>query len=215
VPATAQLSQISAELQREIIEIQQTFDNCAHHMDVSGYVQYGVAEDGCVVSIWDAWNRFMRNLYLTSCAGTGVGVSGVLYTPSQVRNESAAIQHLRQNCRNTKVRFTRSEPNWYAPNASFDYVKILGLANGSAITAALSNSSIQTGTVSISNPLGDLRRLRNFVAHKNWETHSDVTRFMGAYTSHRPYLRSNTTGGSTKFLDWCEAIVAIAEAACA
>lgn len=209
------LSTLSGELDRELKEILRSFNASGTHLSIRGFsVDYGAAQDGCVVSAWDAWNRFMRSLILTSCAGTSIGGSGTTYVTRQSYPEHAALARVRKNSKNTSIRFTRSEPNWYSPKAAADYCRILSLPNTAVITGAVTASSIvdATGTA-ISNPLTTIRIFRNFVAHKNTDTYRDIMAFIPPGVSLLDYLHSKTAGGVSVFDEWVSGITAVATAA--
>lgn len=206
---------IADELERELSEIESAFASCVSHQPVAGFsIRYGAGEDGCVVSLWDAWNRFMRSLFLTSCASTTIGDSSTVYTPRTVYNESAALTHLRQNTAGTKIRFTRSEPNWYATFATSDFCRVLSLPNSSVITGAVLTSHITDASgATVPNPIESIKQLRNFIAHKNVDTHRDISAFVPNTQDTRGFLTAPVTGGISQFRDWTSSLLAIAYAA--
>jgi hypothetical protein len=95
-----------------------------------------------------------------------------------------------------------------------DYCLLLGLNNGSRISGAAQSSAVNSGVVVSRNPLGDIQKLRNFIAHKNRETHRDILPVIQGSTSHRIFLAQTTPGGITKFAEWIDSVDAIADAAC-
>ena len=64
------LIQVVTAFSDEVDAIRRVFHEGHAAQDVGcNAMPYCPLDDGCVVSLWDAWNRFMRNLYLTSAAG--------------------------------------------------------------------------------------------------------------------------------------------------
>lgn len=209
------LVDIADELERELSEIESAFTSCVSQQSVSGFsISYGAGEDGCVVSLWDSWNRFMRSLILTSCASVTIGDSSTVYTPSRTYTEAAALAHLRQNVSGTKIRFTRSEPNWYATHATSDFCRVLRLPNARVITGAILASHITDSTgATVPNPISSIKKLRNFIAHKNIDTHGDIAAFISSPQDTRSFLTAPVTGGISQFRDWTTSLLAIAFAA--
>lgn len=208
------LADISAEFIRESSEIATVYSLMAAHPPVAGFsMTYGAGEDGCVVSLWDSWNRYLRALYLASAAGPVVGGGGKTHSPKTTRDERAALAHLKSGCKGTRIRFTRSEPNWNSIAASQDFCRVLELGNSQEITAALATSSITLApSVVTQNPLGLVRLSRNFIAHKNSETYKDVAG-LAPGADMRAFLARRVLGGVSQFEDWVQAMQTIAEAA--
>ena len=215
MPLPFRLKNIAETLESEIKQVQNVFTECHSHTPVSGFsTQYGAGEDGCIVAMWDAWNRFMRNLYLTSCASESIGDSGIQYRPTTTYSEAAALSHLRANRSGTNIRFTRSEPNWFDTAAVGDYCRILSLPNAAVITGAVLTSSIvdMTGTSS-RNPIQNIRKLRNFIAHKNQDTRKDISVFVADPGHTRLFLKAPVRGGVSQFDDWANGLIGISYAA--
>jgi hypothetical protein len=210
-----ELVTLADEFEREASEIQNVFDECDLHSSISGFNSlYGAGEDGCVVSLWDAWNRFMRALILSSVRGDSVGVAGQHYVPPTIYQEVDAIRHLQSNRRGTNIRVVRGEPNWYDPLAISDFCSKLMLPNSSIVLAAVQSSSITDGTgTSIANPISKVRIMRNYIAHKNNSTHADVTGLGVMASGPRAYLTEVVAGGTSRFTEWRSGMVAVADSA--
>jgi hypothetical protein len=176
-------------------------------------IPYAPAEDGCLVSLWDAWNRFVRRLCLTSCAGGVEGLSGTRYTPTTARSEANALTHIRGNSKGTKIRVVGGEPYWFDATAIADLTAVLGLSNANQIVGAITASHIQLGPFTIPNPLEDVRVCRNFIAHKGDGTLTQVRAVAGAaFTDLCQHVRSKRYGVEL-FSDWKESCRSIAIAA--
>ena len=212
---TVPLEPISDQFSAELEAIRGAFDLCVVHPEVdAASVTYRPGEDGCIVSAWDAWNRFMREILLTSAGGPTVGAAGVVYNPTAPRPRPTALAYLRQSVKGTRIKFTRSEPNWYMPAATSDFATTLGLANSSSILAAVGSSRVQVSAIAItSNPLNELRLMRNYIAHKNAETRADILPLLSPGSSPHEHARETVQGGVKRFDDWLDALVAISEAA--
>src|SRR5438477_12745340 len=104
-------------------QIERIFGSVTWTNSVDQYrLLYAPAEDGCLVSIWDAWNRFVRSLMLTCASGPVQGLSGTTHVPSTVRGETAAISHITSSHRGTFIRVIRGEPQWASAKAVPDFV---------------------------------------------------------------------------------------------
>ena len=176
-------------------------------------IPYAPAEDGCLVSLWDSWNRFVRQLCLVSCAGGVEGLSGVNYAPAISLSESAALSHIQLNSKGTKIRGVGGEPYWYDVTAIADLTAVLGLSNASQIVGAITASQIQLGPFTIPNPIEEIRICRNFVAHKGNGTLTQVRTIAGmGFTDLCRHVRTKRYGVDL-FSDWKEGCRAIAVAA--
>ncbi len=176
-------------------------------------IPYAPAEDGCLVSLWDAWNRFVRRFCLMSCASAVEGLSGTRYAPVTARSEIDALNHIRANSKGTRIRIVAGEPYWFDATAIADLAKILGLPNARELVGAVTASQVQLGPFLIPNPLDEIRVCRNFVAHKGAGTLSQVRTAAGpGFTDLCAHVRSKRHGVEL-FSDWKEGCRAIAMAA--
>jgi len=213
--ATAQsLSLVVNTLRHELDQIESAFASSISSNTVDQYkISYAPAEVGCLVSLWDAWNRFVRSLLLLSSAGTVEGLSGTIHNPSIARSEIGAITHITSHRRGTNISVTRGEIAWYKVAAIGDLVSLLGLSNQMEIVSAVTSSNVRLGVSTIPNPLEEIRLCRNFVAHKCDVTLNDIVQYAPpALSDLRNYLRSKRHGVEL-FSDWKEGCLAIAEAA--
>lgn len=198
----------------EIREIESIFAQYPGHRSVAGVgYEYVPLEDGCLVSLWDAWSRFLRELVLMSAAGITSGLSGVTYTPPNPRSESQVLADLQSNRRSNNFQIINGEPKWNGVVNLASIVSFLAIPNANMIVGAISSSSVNLGPLTVANPLEEIRICRNFVAHKTSATHNDMQRyFIGRYSelsSHMRQLRS----GVEAFSEWCECLEALAGAA--
>lgn len=212
------LSEVSDRFRAESSEIEQAFlasEDCHH---VTQYtVPYAPHVDGCVVSLWDAWNRFLREVVLLSCSDTTIGSRGGLYTPTMKRNEEEVLNYLSVNAGRLGVRVVEREPNWYNVTQLAAITLELGLANSSQIIGAVGVSSIELGNAgTIVNPIEDIRTVRNFIAHKTKTNLIKVRRLaqLSASEHVHSYLWSKTVGGVGRFSEWVTAMCVVADAVC-
>lgn len=176
-------------------------------------VPYMPTEDGCLVSLWDAWNRFLRALCLTSCRGVSQGLSGAAYTPTVAMTEAQAYTRIIANKKGKGYTVTAGEPKWYNARGLPDLATVLGLANDTIIVGAVTASNLQLGPVTIANPLEEIRVCRNFVAHKTDGTLREAQLVAGSpFPDLMTHLRAKRSGVET-FSEWKEACLALAEAA--
>ncbi|MDJ0106533.1 hypothetical protein QM646_08935 [Rhodococcus erythropolis] len=213
--AHSSLNAIAADLEREVMEIEAAFNACIPHSSIAGFnTTYGAGEDGCIVSLWDVWNRFMRSLVLASCAGPIAGGSGTLYTPTVRFTEQTALAELKKASKKTNIKVVRTEPNWYDPLATADICAALSLPNSSTIAAAVQSSQIvDSAGLVVSNPLSDVRKMRNYIAHKNHLTFSDVAALGLTSNDSRTFICEILTGGTSRFTEWATGVIAVANAA--
>lgn len=203
------------DLRDELDQIESIFGSYRGHRSVHGYMyDYVPADDGCVVSLWDAWSRFLRRLVVVSLAGPIQGLSGATYSSPQFFSESQALTHLSVNRRGNNFQITQGEPKWFDPACLASIVNFFGLPNAPVIIGAVGSSSIYLQPITVPNPLEQIRRCRNYVAHKMPRTWATVQAF-GAQppAGFSSYLRQRRSGVET-FSEWHDCLVAISEAAC-
>lgn len=200
-------------LRQELDQIESVF-YAAHTLSSVDQYQllYAPAEDGCLISLWDAWNRFMRSILLACASGPIEGLSGAVHSPAAARSAADAVAHIRAHVRGTNIRLVRGEPAWYSLAAVSDFVSVLGLGNGATIVGAVTSTYVTFGPFSLRNPLEEIRVFRNFVAHKCDTTLADIRAYTVAGLSDlRQHIRFKRQGVEL-FSDWKEGCLAIAEA---
>ena len=209
------LSEVVDAFISELDQLESIFATCAGHRSVHGYKHpYVPTEDGCLVSLWDAWNRFLRALVILSASGPVMGLRGIVYSPGQARTEAEVLAHLARSKRSYSYKITRGEPNWYIAAAFADIVNCLQLDAKQIpeITGPIAASIVHLGPVSVANPLEEIRTCRNFVAHKNDLTHREMVAFsQGAFVDLSRHLRKKRSGVEA-FSEWKDCMTALAEA---
>jgi hypothetical protein len=208
------LSVVSA-FEDEIKEIVRVFDAGPFAPLVPcSTMPYHPTDDGCLVSVWDAWNRFMRSLYLTCASGTVTSTANTTYTPIAGRNEGQAVAALRQAStpRGSGITVVAGEPKWFVVSSVGPICNALGLRNSAQIQGALSQTSVGLGSrFTVLNPIEDIRVHRNYVAHKTMPAVLGLQRRMTAgIVDFSAHLRERTRGGSSRFHDWCDGLVTLA-----
>jgi hypothetical protein len=199
----------------ELDEIELCFADYVGHAPVNGFsIPYIPSEDGCLISIWDAWNRFLRTLVLNAASGAVLGLSGRTYSPGNNRTEPQALNHLRANQKGKAYRLINDEPKWFDLKALDDIMQTVELEkdNIDTVMSALGASAIVLGPISVQNPLEEIRTCRNFVAHKSPSTLSDLGTYVGRpLVSLSVHLRQSRSGVET-FSEWKECMLALAAA---
>jgi hypothetical protein len=106
------------------------------------------------------------------------------------------------------------EPTWYDQGAISDMTQELQLANAQQIITAVTSSSVSLGPGFVaSNPIEEIRVIRNFIAHKGSSSLARARRYMtGHVTGHTHDLQ---LGGVSRFRQWVDSLTAIAETAAA
>lgn len=196
----------------ELDQIEATYYRCRGHSRVDGYVQYVPSEEGCLFALWDAWNRFLRTLTIVTNGGDSLGLSGAVYSPSKIRTEYEILSHLATSRRGQKYKFTNGEPNWYDGAAISDIVTVLQQPNASIVIGAVTASNVSLGPIMVPSPLPEIRAARNFSAHKNWKTFSDLSPYSSGLSTLSDHLRQRRSGVET-FSEWKESLEALAASA--
>ncbi len=215
VSGLPQLQSVASAFDTEVTQIEAIFASSDGSPSVNGYaIPYSPTEDGYLICLWDAWNRFIRALVLTSCLGACEGSSGAIYHPATPMNEKQALAHLAKNCKGTKIKMSPDgEPAWNNEWALNDLTAILGLANANTIVAGLTAYRVSLGPITVPSPLDELRKCRNFVAHKGPGTLGKVRSVAGpGFQDLRAHMRQ-LPYGSEVFSGWKDACVALAHAA--
>jgi hypothetical protein len=213
-----ELRKVVDDFNRESSQLEDIFISNNNPVIVLGFeLPYSPVDDGCVVALWDAWNRFVRELLLACSGSTTLGISGSKYYPTTTRTEDESIHCLclAAKDRRTRIRSTRGEPHWFDQGAISDMVDALGIANRSQIVSAITSSGISiTSGVLITNPIGEIRDIRNFIAHKNAVTLRGIKQHLNSqHNSLSDYLHEIRLGGVPTFGEWVDGLQAIASAA--
>jgi hypothetical protein len=208
------LADVTASLRDELDQLVSIFATCMGDRTVlTSGVPYVPTEDGCLVSLWDAWNRFVRNLLLTCSAGPVLGLSGTVHAPSVPMSPAKALAHIVANKNKTNIKVIAGEPKWFDVRAIADLTQVLGLANGITIVSAITSSTIQLGSFSVANPLEEIRVCRNFIAHKCDGALAEVMNLAGTgFVDMSSHVRGRRFGVEV-YSEWSDACVALAEAA--
>lgn len=190
--------------------IEASFHSCAAS-DLAGLSTFASTplEDGCLVALWDAWGRFLRDAVLTSCSGPVMGLAGNVYTPTVPVSEVQALTYLKAqgHCG------SYSEPTWHSTQVLGSVIRALQVPNRTTIMNGIGVVSVAVGTGSIANPLQELRACRNFVAHKTSENVAKLRRFGAlAHPDLKSHLRAKRQGVEhfIDLLDGCRAVAGAA-----
>jgi hypothetical protein len=114
--------------------------------------------DYALVALQDAWSRFVRDLIIRSALGNATTTAGVRIPPGTngVLTQRAALSLLRARWAK-KAKPAWWEPYWYRTSEAAAAVTILAPRNGGNVMAAIGSST---------NPIDDLRAVRNFAVHR-------------------------------------------------
>lgn len=197
----------------ETDQIESIFHKCKGHASVVGFLEYIPTEEGRLFALWDAWTRFLRSLVMAVSSGPTLGLSGTEYSPVNPRIESEVLQHLSANRAGKSYKFVNREPNWHDERALVDMVTTLALPNAPTVIGAITASSVTLGPVVVPSPLAEIRTARNFCAHKNWKTLSDITAYSSpTFSTLSAHLRGRRTGVEA-FSVWTECLGALSASA--
>lgn len=209
------LLRVVTAFQDEMNEIRTVFTRGHQSQDVRcDTMPYCPLDDGCLVSMWDAWNRYMRSLYLTSACGPCSGVSGMRYVPEAPVEESEAIRQLREAAGRPGggIPMAGGEPKWFFVSSVYRISECLVLPNARAIADAVTQSTVRLeGGFYVNSPVDEMRVARNYVAHKSRENAAALRATMSTSSADlSEHLREVTRGGATRFDDWADALIGLA-----
>jgi hypothetical protein len=158
-----------------------------------------------IIRLHDAWARFCRRLIILSAFGRTTTLGGVRLPPC-----SAAItkQHLVIPTLLSKYKRRSIEPRWADATECIDAGKRLAIGNLGTVAAALG---------AINSPAEDMRRIRNFYAHRGMDTARDALATKLFSRSMRPDsfdLAVYTSGGNRVIESWTSNLAIVAVAAC-
>lgn len=193
----------------EVDVIEASFHSCSAAM-LAGFSSYRSAplEDGCLVALWDAWARFLRDAVLTSAQGPTSGLSGSSYVPQVARTAANSLAHLKAR----GLCGTYDEPTWHSTQVLSSVVQELDVPNRVTIISGLGVTSVAVGAGSLPNPLEEIRACRNFVAHKTAENRKRLQKFGAlAHPDLKTHLRFKRQGAE-HFVDLTDALRQVAAA---
>ena len=143
---------------RFLAETQMILDIFAQSMILS-HSQSNFCREMCAIRLYDAWARFCRELILISAVEKPITISGrILPAAPSIRKRKDVIIKL---CGIHKKQFGYWEPNWKNPTECIKAANDLLLAN---------RVDIGNGIGLSPSPIENLRRIRNFCAHRKEET---------------------------------------------
>lgn len=213
---TQPLKAIGAGFAREADEIEAAFHSTLSSSVVNSYkIPYVPAVEGCITSLWDAWGRFNRSVIILSASGDVQGISGAIYSPGQPRTESQAIRKLVTDAplQSNRIKLLGGEPIWPAPEMLLDVCQALDLAAVHPLHAAVTSHVLSLPyNQSTSNPIVEIRAVRNYCAHKSDETYRKMRRFFRpGMTNVHAHARQKVSG-IPRFVHWIDCLKVIAEA---
>jgi hypothetical protein len=167
--------------------------------------QHQLACEMTVLRLHDAWARFCRELIVLSAFGRTVTLSGVPVPPchSSIKRCHSVIPRLFA----TPGPRYRYEPRWADATECIRAATRLGVANVATISSALAASN---------SPAEDIRKVRNFYAHRMKRTVQDATAtglFLRSIRADVFELAAYTTGSVRVIESWVSNFVLVATAA--
>ena len=176
----------------------------------SDLVEEAAAAEYCIVALHDAYSRFVRDLLLRSSIGNAVTAGGSKLGAGSlgVVRLSDALNHLRSSWSSPKPGWW--EPRWHLQRDATQVARLLDPPNRAVIIGAIGAST---------NPNEQLRRVRNFVAHRGPSTSDGadgVAVACGAVNWRQPrdIIRIPIAGtGEVLFDQWCRQLKAVGRAA--
>jgi len=165
--------------------------------------QSQLAAEMAIIRLHDAWARFCRELVILSAFGRTTTLSGVPIPPchNSIKRCDNVIPVLLARGR------YRFEPRWADATACIKAAQSLAVANGFTISAALAASN---------SPAEDIRRARNFYAHRMKATareSGDTNLFLSRARLHVFDLAAYTSGSVRVIESWVTNLNLVAIAA--
>ena len=157
-----------------------------------------------VVRLHDAWGRFCRELIVSSAGCRPFTASGVrLARPSAIQGRSDVIPFLLSTYKNRVY-----EPRWAVSHDCLDAAQRIGIANLATVMAAIGSTN---------SPAEDLRRVRNFFAHRGkWsadEVRFKCTFYAGSQLTLEGLIGQLVAPGITRMESWVDDLRTVAGAA--
>lgn len=156
-----------------------------------------VIQEMCVVRLYDAWERTCRELVMASACDEPVTLTGhTVHCSPLAQRRGAVLPALRST-------FPHKKPPWWEPRWA-DSTEFLDVAQ----RLKLDNRSMLSLGMSITpSPAERLRRTRNFFAHRNQRTATEVAQVLRSYRpnespSVHELLCSPLPGGTVLFESW-------------
>lgn len=162
------LLEIHGRLSAELDDVLDTFLTIPPYpgRQIARLGAHRIAREGAVTHTFDAWGRFTRSVILLSSSRKVTGLSGTVYSPAPFPSFAAANACLTANKASISG-FQYGEPQWHLQQAALDALRILGPPNSAHVSAALGASMSSSAVpVSVANPVMELHKVRNFIAHK-------------------------------------------------
>ncbi|HDZ8835925.1 TPA: hypothetical protein RUX00_003984 [Aeromonas dhakensis] len=162
-----------------------------HYPDRSAQLE----NEMCIIRVHDAWARFCRDLVFSSSIGAAT-TSGVILKPVIVGRSFADFMQAYQS---TFRRPPRFEPKWANASDSLDAAQRVGVKNFATISAVLAAAN---------SPADDLRKVRNYYAHRVPDTANKIKTIPWVAASRNLRLTpvdipgALTTGGISYFEQW-------------
>lgn len=211
------LKDLSDRFATEADAIESAFHQCGNFTQISAYkVAYIPAIEGCVTALWDAWSRFNRSVLLASAEGPVIGQSGTTYAPLQNRTETQALSKLSADARlpTNRIKLSGNEPMWAAPEMLFDVCISLELTPQHPLHPAVTANTLSLPLNSTTpNPIPEIRKVRNFCAHKGDSTFRNMSRhFRPGVLNVHSHVKQKIHGIS-RFSHWVDCLKVISEAA--
>lgn len=167
--------------------------------------------DYSVVALQDAWTRFVRDLILSSATGRARGRDSAAGLASCIGPgkhgplaEAESLQIL-QATWGKKRKGPLWEPHWYDQQESARAVRLLDLQNATIITGGLG---------AITNPIEELRCVRNFAAHRGRQAARSIEMVHGPRRHWRRLSRivESPRASGTQLHQWVGQFCAVAAA---
>jgi hypothetical protein len=189
-------------LRTEVTWLQREFIHAA--VPPSGDHDKQLACEMSVIRLHDAWARFCRELIILSAFGHTTTLGGVQLKPSHsaISGRHSVVPVLLSTYKRKKT-----EPRWADAAECIDAAYRLSIMNLSTVAAALGATN---------SPADEIRRIRNFYAHRKQETAHRAIATNLFSTNSRPAsfeLARYTNGGYRVIESWTRGLLIVATAA--
>jgi hypothetical protein len=202
------LGDLAVGFEREVHLIKKVYGEARPAALESGFWQEPMSwstQSYLVVRLLDEWSLFCRRLIVTSAYGDALTTTGSKLSRSPVLGTLSAFQFLRQSYGQGIPDW---EPRWHDTAKALDAAKRLRVSNLAEVAAGLG---------AVGSAPDDLRRCRNYLAHRSEATDRKVDPVRGRFTppslSKTEALGNQLLAGDPLFIGWCADLVSRAHAA--
>lgn len=165
-----------------------------------------LGRESATFTLQDEWSNFCRDVIFRSWRGGTTSLGGAFIPKRRGDTSSrAALAALRSTYTGRLKKAWYWEPKWFDPIEAIDAATRLRISNIAEVSAGIGLTP---------SPLGELRAVRNYFAHKGVQSVQNLKPFVAQPTSGlvHDYLSAPTQGGALRFERWVAQLEVMARA---